>query len=456
LEKVEEEVNLDKNFRNNYYFNPLINSGDFFMEKIKLFEICLENKISTDTRDIKTSNVFIALKGDNFDGNKYCEKALELGASICISDNPDNEEIENVEIVPNSLKFLQELALHKRNKFNIPFIGITGSNGKTTNKELIHAILSKKYRTTATKGNLNNHIGVPFTILDITDDTEIAIIEMGANKTGDIKELSEIARPSHGLITNIGAAHLEGFINLEGVVKTKKELYDFIELEKSNTVVFNQSDEILNKIVPDINKFPFGENTDLIALNIKVDPFLSFSYQYKDYHSPILKTNLIGDYNVNNFLAAISFGIIFNVDFNLINEAITNYNPDNNRSQLTKTDKNSLILDCYNANPTSLNAAIQNFNNIETKSKLSIVGDMLELGAESIQEHQKIIDLIHSNRLDCFFVGNIFKSILKDQKNCFNTVDELISSVDLKSIENKMILLKGSRGIKLEKLIEHL
>lgn len=425
------------------------------MEKINLFEDCLQFNIETDTRKIKPGSVFVALKGDNFDGNKFCQNALDKGANFCISDDQLNRNKQKIIVVENSLLFLQELANYRRKKLKIPFIGITGSNGKTTNKELIHAVLSKKYKTSATKGNLNNHLGVPFSILDIPKETEIAIIEMGANKPGDIKELAEIAEPNYGMITNIGSAHLEGFGGLEGVIKTKKELYDFLALEKNNTIIYNSDDSILKGIVPAVNLIPFGSQEKLKANFTKVDPFLSFSYSCGKYTSPTLSTNLIGDYNINNFLAAIQFGILFEVDFELINQAITEYAPDNNRSQLTKTDRNQLIMDCYNANPTSMLAAIENFYNIEFNDKICILGDMLELGEDSDLEHKKIFELVREKEMKTFFVGPIFNSLFKS-KNTFESTKELVDQLDLTNLKNQLILLKGSRAIQLENLKDYL
>ncbi len=425
------------------------------MDKTALFEECLKHNISTDTRNINKGDVFIALKGDNFDGNSYCDQALEQGAAMCISDSSTNLNKENIHVVPDGLTFLQELANHKRKKLKIPVIGITGSNGKTTNKELIHAVLSKKYRTSATKGNLNNHIGVPLTLLDISNDTEISIVEMGANQPNDIIELAEIAEPTYGLITNIGAAHLEGFGNLQGVLTTKKQLFDFIERNVENTIVFNADDPIVADIVPNVRKFSFGKNEELKIESVRATPFLEFQYSYKDYYSPILQTNLIGDYNINNFMAAVSFGILFNVSMEKINQALTEYTPSNNRSQLTKTDRNQLIVDCYNANPTSMQAAVKNMIGIDHPNKICVLGDMLELGSESQKEHKRIIELISENNLDTYFVGNEFMKVSNNSK-CYHNTEELLEQVNLNAFKNKLILLKGSRGIQLEKLISHL
>ncbi|MCB0476778.1 MAG: UDP-N-acetylmuramoyl-tripeptide--D-alanyl-D-alanine ligase [Crocinitomicaceae bacterium] len=426
------------------------------MDKIELFEKCLEYRVSTDTRKIEKGDLFLALKGDNFDGNQYCETAIEQGAAICITDNLNIANSTNIFFVPDGLQFLQELANYKRQRLHIPIIGITGSNGKTTNKELIHAVLSTSFNTSATKGNLNNHIGVPLTLLEIPSDCEIAIVEMGANQPNDIIELCEIAEPNYGLITNIGAAHLEGFGSLEGVLKTKKQLFDFLGKNKSNTIIYNADDSILSAIIPDVNQFGFGQNQDLKSTSVKATPFLQFSYSYKDYSSPILQTNLVGDYNINNFLAAISFGILFKIPFEKINQALKDYKPSNNRSQLTITERNELIVDCYNANPTSMTAALKNMSQITGKEKICILGDMLEMGAESSKEHQKIIELANSYNLQTYFVGKEFKKELPNSSNVYENTHELIENLNLSEIKNKIILLKGSRGIQLEKLIEYL
>lgn len=426
------------------------------MEKISLFQKCLEHSISTDTRKIGKEDVFIALKGANFDGNQYCEQALNQGAAFCISDDPKQEKTGKVYTVTDTLKFLQELANYKRKQLDIPVIGITGSNGKTTNKELIHAVLSKKYKTSATKGNLNNHIGVPLTLLEINKDIEIAIVEMGANQPDDIIELAEIAEPTLGLITNVGAAHLEGFGSLEGVKQTKKQLFDFLSLSNESIVVYNGDDPIVTAIVPAVKKFEYGSNSPLKAKNVEAKPFLSFSYSYEDYTSPILNTHLIGDYNITNFLAAISFGILFEVPFELINEALKEYTPKNNRSQLTVTERNQLIVDCYNANPTSMKAAVENIAHIETDNKMCFLGDMLEMGKESPKEHQKIIALVSKHSIPTYFIGKEFKRELANAENCFENIEDLLNELQLEKVKDQLILLKGSRGIQLEKLIDYL
>jgi len=420
----------------------------------KLFELFYEcTSICTDTRNIKPNTLFIALKGEHFNGNEFALQAIESGASYAIVDELEFANNTNIFYVKNSLSYLQQLANYHRNKFDIPVIGITGSNGKTSTKELVNAVLSKKYNTLCTIGNLNNHIGVPLTLLRLTDEHQIGIIEMGANKPGDIAELCEIAEPTHGIITNIGKAHLEGFINFEGVLKTKTELYTSIQ--QKNGVLFACMDDTI--LMNACKKHPlplitFGSDSNALIvgeLNY-LDPFVHFSWHNHDYHSPILHTHLVGKYNFNNFLAAISFGNIFQVTPEDINSAIEGYVPQNNRSQVSKTEKNTLIVDCYNANPSSMKSALESFVEIHQGQKIAILGDMLELGSEGISEHQRILAYCEENKLRYITVGPIFQSV---NKNGFSTTQELIEKWPSLTIENNLVLLKGSRGIALEKLL---
>ena len=423
------------------------------MEKlVDLFYEC--SGISTDTRNIQEGSMFIALKGEHFNGNLFAAKAIESGATYSIVDEVQYANEKNIFYVENSLVFLQKLANFHRNKFNIPFIGITGSNGKTSTKELVNAVLSQKFNTLCTIGNLNNHIGVPLTLLRLTSEHEIAIIEMGANKPGDIAELCEIAEPTHGIITNIGKAHLEGFKNFEGVLQTKTELYRSIE-KKSGVLFACMDDEILmtackNYPLPLVT-YGSTPNALIVGELSHLDPFVHFSWHNHSYHSPILHTHLVGKYNFNNFLAAIAFGNIFDVPVEQINEAIEGYIPQNNRSQVTKTVNNTLIIDCYNANPSSMKSALESFNEIKGMEKLAIIGDMLELGEESFAEHQTILDYCKQNNIPFFTIGPIFKAI---HPSGFENHEEFrVNAVKL-NLKNQLILLKGSRGIALEKLID--
>jgi UDP-N-acetylmuramoyl-tripeptide--D-alanyl-D-alanine ligase len=392
------------------------------------------------------------LKGANFNGNSFAKEAIQTGAKYAIVDEEQYADNRCVFYVSNSLVFLQKLANFHRKKFQIPVIGITGSNGKTTSKELINCVLSQKYNTLCTIGNLNNHIGVPLTLLALEKSHELAIIEMGANKPGDIQELVEIAEPNFGIITNIGKAHLEGFKTLEGVIKTKTELFNFIEKE-NGFVVYNSDDEVISKQCSRISqKFSYGTKglTDVKGELMELNPFVVLKWKSDNYESPEIQTKLVGSYNFYNFLAAISFGIEFGVPSEQINKAIESYTPTNNRSQVMKTEKNTLIVDCYNANPSSMRSALESFVSNTQPNKIAILGDMLELGTDSIQEHQKIVDYCEENQLSFLTVGKIFKEV---NSKGFDSIQDLESFIAAHSFENKSILLKGSRGISLEKII---
>ena len=422
----------------------------------KLFSLFYKSSgISIDSRTIQKDSLFLAIKGDRFDGNLYAEKAVKSGAKFAVVDNPKFANEINIFWVENTTLFLQKLANFHRLKFNIPIIGITGSNGKTSTKELINAVLSQKYNVLCTKGNLNNHLGVPLTLLQLNDKHELAIIEMGANKPGDIKELAEIAEPNYGIITNIGKAHLEGFINFEGVLKTKLELFDFISSSKGEYIV-NADDEVLNNATKDYSKRMLYSTNKNAAVQGKLEgltPFVELSYTTENYESPSITTKMIGIYNFYNFLVAIAFGQIFKVSNDLINEAISNYVPTNNRSQVLKTNNNELIIDCYNANPSSMLAALESFLMLKEQNKIAILGDMLELGEESIAEHKKILTFCFDNNLEFITVGPIFQSLNKEGFNSIEDYKELHSK---NKLSEKTILLKGSRGIALELLIPHL
>jgi UDP-N-acetylmuramoyl-tripeptide--D-alanyl-D-alanine ligase len=421
----------------------------------KIYQLFTDSEgVSTDSRTINKNSIFFALKGENFNGNKFAVKAIEEGATYSIIDEKEFNNHPNCILVEDVLLTLQALANHHRKQFNIPVLGITGSNGKTTNKELIGAVLSKKYNLLMTQGNLNNHIGVPLTLLQLNDKHRFAIIEMGASKPRDIKELSEIAEPTHGLITNIGAAHLEGFGSLLGVINTKKELYE--NISKSNGVLFyNKDDETLKNVLPsNTENNSYGTKEGTITGELKgLTPYVQFRWNFKStYSSPIITTNLVGKYNFTNFLAAACIGKYFKVDNDKICKALENYKPTNNRSQITEIGSNTYIVDCYNANPTSMLAALESFVEVTHPNKVAIIGDMLELGHYSEDEHQKIMDYLSDKKIKTLLVGSEFKKT-KNNSITFNTVDELTSSKESK-IENSLILLKGSRGIKLEKLLQ--
>ncbi len=421
------------------------------------FELFYETTgVCTDTRNILKDCLFICLKGENFNGNTFAEEAINQGAKYVICDEPINVVNEKIFVVENSLVYLQKLGNYHRNKFKIPLIGITGTNGKTTSKELIAHVLIQKYNVLATSGNFNNHIGVPLTLLKLNQTHEIAIIEMGANKPGDIKELVEIAEPTHCIITNIGKAHLEGFGSYEGVIRTKGEMYEYAHKQKA-LIFYNDEDEVLKSILPNNStNIPYSQNIDCNL--IKMTPFVSMSWNSNDYHSGELETCMIGKYNYTNFIAAISIGKHFNVENEKISLAICSYEPTNNRSQVRKTEKNTLILDAYNANPSSMKNAIESFYEMDHYNKLLILGDMFELGDVSKIEHQIVIQNINEKKLTCYFVGKHFYEEKGNQLNCtfFETKADLISFLTENSIENKLILLKASRGIGLEAVVEYL
>lgn len=426
------------------------------MELKQIHQIFISsNGICTDTRKISQNTIFFALKGDNFNGNQYAGMAIEKGCAYAIVDEKEFVVNDKCILVDSVLKTLQDLANYHRKQFNIPVIGITGSNGKTTSKELIGEVLSKKYNILMTQGNLNNHLGVPFTLLNLNASHEIAVIEMGANKRGDIKELVEIAEPTHGIITNIGSAHIEGFGSIQGVIDTKTEMYDFIE--QTNGVLFvNNDDQVLLKRLPNVTKVSYGEsNANVTGQLDKLTPYVNFHWRTNGFESKILETNLVGQYNFVNFLAAISIGVEFKVDFELVSEALTEYVPSNNRSQVEKTERNTLIVDCYNANPTSMQSAMDSFAMIDAPQKLLILGDMLELGHISDEEHKNIISILESKNLNAILVGAEFSKQTSNYPT-YKTTKELVEAENLNDLNDNYILLKGSRGIKLETLIKEL
>ncbi len=428
----------------------------------QLFLTC-HQKITTDTRKLELGSIFFALKGDNFNANTFAKSAIDGGCSYAIVDDELVANGDTILYVNNVLESLQQLAKHHRSLLNIPIIGITGSNGKTTNKELIHAVLSKKYNTYATKGNLNNHIGVPLTLLAITEKHEIAIVEMGANHQGEIEFLSHISDPDFGLITNIGKAHLEGFGGEEGVKKGKSELYKHIK-QKKGKLFINADDAVLMNLSGDIEKITYGvkEEYDVYGTLITNSEYVAFKWNTKHQsleNSEIIKANLFGHYNFINVLCASCIGHYFGVETKDINKALAEYMPEMNRSQVKKTLNNTLILDAYNANPSSMQLAIDHFMKQEFKSKLVILGDMLELGDYSFAEHQKILDQLSNNKIvQAILVGSLFYEHKDEFLNYQFFKSGNDASVYLKQQNFKQfnILIKGSRGIKLENLVEYL
>ena len=424
---------------------------DFFMQHLfHLFYDC--SGISIDTRTIGEGNLFICLKGERYDANEFASQALVQGAKYVISSDPQACNEELIFYVEDTLQFLQKLAHHHRNQFNIPIIGITGSNGKTTTKELVNAVLETERKVLCTKGNLNNHIGVPLTLLGLNSTHELAIIEMGANKPGDIEELCEIASPTHGIITNIGRAHLEGFGSFEGVLHTKLALYLSVQA-KEGTIFYNADDPLLVGKLPKLNALGYSiEHASYCQGKlIGLTPYVSFVYDAQGYNSSTIETHLIGAYNLYNFLAAVCIGNYFNISAGAIKRGIEEYIPTNNRSQVQGTDRNTLILDCYNANPSSMKAALESFAQIPHERKIAILGDMLELGAVSEAEHSSIIETCNKLSIPVLTVGIEFEGVNKVGHH-YRDTSTLIASTVLSSFENYLILIKGSRGIGLEQV----
>lgn len=431
---------------------------------MKLYDIFLQHpQICTDSRNCPTGSIFFALKGGNFNANAFALSALEKGCAYAVVDEAEFAIDERFVLVENVLETLQQLATYHRQQLGTTIIGITGTNGKTTTKELIAAVLQEKFNILYTHGNLNNHIGVPLTLLQLKPEHELAVIEMGANHPGEIKELSEIARPNVGIITNVGKAHLEGFGSFEGVKKTKAELYQYI-FAHGKSIFINKDNAHLvemaqksgfnddgRRITYSLDKA--SENVAVRGFVSNCSPFLEMECSLADSSSIEIKTKLIGAYNAENVLAAITIGNYFDVELDKIKRGLENYTPQNNRSQLTVTDKNKLVVDAYNANPTSLNAAILNFAQLEVEHKTLIIGDMLELGEQSAAEHSQIVKLLQQKELkNVLLVGTEFEKANQGFV-VFGTVDELITYLQVHPIENHYILIKGSRGIKLEKVI---
>lgn len=420
----------------------------------ELYQLFIHHpQITTDSRNCPKGSFFFALRGDKFDGNKYAEQALALGAAYAVIDNPDYYIGERTILVDDTLKTMQQLAHHHRKILNIPVIGITGTNGKTTTKELIAAVLSSKFNLLYTEGNLNNQIGVPLTLLRLNHDHEMAVIEMGASHPGDIAELVSIAVPNYGIITNVGQAHLEGFGSFEGVVKTKGELYDFLRKVKG-TVFIKKEDKVLQEIATGLEKVTYGQDETAFASGHVVDnnPFLVFNWkQQGKIHT--VETHLIGEYNLDNLLAAVAIGRFFKIPAERISRAIAAYEPTNKRSQLVKTENNTLIVDAYNANPSSMKVAIENFGSLKASPKALILGDMFELGESSEEAHSGIVSLIGQNRFDkVFLCGELFSKLAKEYQS-FKTTEELTDFLKANPLKGYHILIKGSRGMALEKTI---
>ncbi len=449
------------------------------MEMKELYELFLQHPtITTDSRDVPEGSMFFALKGDTFDGNAYAISALEKGAAYAVIDEKEyaKESNDRLILVEDVLTTLQQLAKYHRVHLGTPIIGITGTNGKTTTKELISAVLKKKYNVLYTQGNFNNHIGVPKTLLQLTKEHDIAVIEMGANHPGEIKTLVEIVLPDFGIITNVGKAHLLGFGSFEGVIRTKGELYDFLRVLQGTVFINNDNPHLLGisnglKLV----KYGQKEAKDLLVKGelVECNPFLKFEWQTSSTLTPqqstvncqlstvncqlsTVQTRLIGSYNLDNALAAACIGTFFNVPATDISAALEEYTPSNNRSQLTITQDNKLVVDAYNANPTSMRAALDNFRLIKAEHKMCILGQMGELGDVSEEEHQKVIDLLG----DCGFekvwlVGeNFAKTAHPAHYRLFANVEEVKAAIATEKPQGYLILIKGSNSNKLVQTVE--
>lgn len=431
-------------------------------ELYKFFIDCNQN-ITTDTRKLEKGSIFFALKGDNFDANLFAQNAIDAGCAFAIVDDEDRSNNKTIFLVENVLKTLQDLAKYHRRQLKFPIIGITGSNGKTTNKELIYAVLSKKYNTYATKGNLNNHIGVPLTLLSLTHKHEIAIVEMGANHLGEIAMLCELSDPDFGIITNIGKAHLEGFGGIEGVRKGKSELYKHLE-NKNGKIFINGNDDVLMELSGNLSKVYYGENIefDVHGKLFSNSEFVEFKWNIKHEnleHQPLVKTHMFGHYNFINLLCAACIGNYFKVSESEINNALELYMPEMNRSQVKKTALNTIILDAYNANPSSMSLAIDNFQKQTLDSKILILGDMLELGDYSNQEHEKILEQLSiGNFKKVMLVGAQFLKLKENflQYYFFENYSKLGECLIKHKIVDSTILIKGSRGMQLEKVVDFL
>ena len=427
------------------------------MDIHKLYQKYRESgKVSTDTRQITSGSVFFALKGDKFNANAFADEALSKGASAAVVDEATYAVDDRYFLVDNALEALQKLAQHHRSKLTIPVVGLTGSNGKTTSKELLNAVLSKKYRTYATKGNLNNHIGVPLTILAIDDSVELAIVEMGANHVGEIALLCSIANPTHGFITNIGKAHIGTFGGFENIIRGKSELYQHL-ISTHGQVFINSQNNILSNMAKRFAKPLFypakGDyyHCELLAS----DPFLRIQAESGDE----ITMQLVGGYNFENAAAALCIGKFFGVDAQLANQAVAEYAPGNMRSQIVKKNSNTIILDAYNANPSSMNAAIENLAEMKADKKIVILGDMFELERETETEHRVIGKLLADKRFESVYLcGKFMKAAVMEipSAHYFENKEDLLKALQQNPVSNATILVKASRGIGLESVVEFL
>ena len=421
----------------------------------ELYELFLHHeKITTDSRHCPANSLFFALKGEHFDGNQYAAKALEAGAAYAIIDNPEYLSGDRMILVDNVLDCLQQLAHRHRKALGIPVIGITGTNGKTTTKELLASVLATKFNVLATEGNLNNQIGVPLTLLRMNPDHEIAVVEMGASHPGDINELVHIVAPNYGLITNVGCAHLEGFGSFEGVLHTKGELYDYLR-HTNGKIFINQENKDLMGIAHGLEQITYGQHEGAFAVGhvVESNPFLTFDWKQQG-KIHVVETHLVGAYNIDNVLAAVAVGRYFKIPAERISRTIAAYEPTNNRSQYKKTERNDLIIDAYNANPTSMKAALDNFASLPVHPKAVVLGDMLELGKTSDELHSGIVRQLQAKAFDKVYLCGQHFARTADGFPSFTTTEELIAALRQDKLEGYHILIKGSHSMGLEKVVE--
>lgn len=448
-------------FRSRGKLNYVIFVPEYFvtenMEIAELYKCFMEcGKVTTDSRNCPEGSMFIALKGETFNGNAFAAQALKQGCRYAVIDESEYAG-EGTILVDNCLQALQQLANYHRRQLKTPVIGITGTNGKTTTKELISTVLSRKFNTLYTEGNFNNHIGVPLTLLRLTKEHEMAVVEMGANHPGEIKTLVHIAEPDYGIITNVGKAHLQGFGSFEGVIRTKGELYDFLRAKGGATIFIQNENPYLNGIAEGLTCVRYGQTAGLYVSGepISCSPFLSFRWTAEGVSHEV-NTHLIGSYNLDNMLAAAAIGRYFGVSDDDISSALASYLPHNNRSQLKETADNKLIVDAYNANPTSMMAALKNFRQIEAPHKMVILGDMKELGEASREEHQKVVDYLKECGFDrVVLVGPEFAAATHSYQT-FQHVDEVLADIRIHKPQGYYILIKGSNSMKLSQLPEYL
>lgn len=448
-------------FRSRGKLNYVIFVPEYFvtenMEIAELYKCFMEcGKVTTDSRNCPEGSMFIALKGETFNGNAFAAQALKQGCRYAVIDESEYAG-EGTILVDNCLQALQQLANYHRRQLKTPVIGITGTNGKTTTKELISTVLSRKFNTLYTEGNFNNHIGVPLTLLRLTKEHEMAVVEMGANHPGEIKTLVRIAEPDYGIITNVGKAHLQGFGSFEGVIRTKGELYDFLRAKGGATIFIQNENPYLNGIAEGLTCVRYGQTAGLYVSGelISCSPFLSFRWTAEGVSHEV-NTHLIGSYNLDNMLAAAAIGRYFGVSDDDISSALASYLPHNNRSQLKETADNKLIVDAYNANPTSMMAALKNFRQVEAPHKMVILGDMKELGEASREEHQKVVDYLKECGFDrVVLVGPEFAAATHSYQT-FQHVDEVLADIRMHKPQGYYILIKGSNSMKLSQLPEYL